>query len=245
MTPLRVLHVISTLRAYGAERQVLELLPALGNNGLQVGALAVYNANLSPEDERSLNATAMSVGRRERGDYGFMPALVQGIRSFRPDIVHTHTHVGKYWGRPAAKLAGARFVVHTEHNPCDPARNLPQKMLDRLYGGFTNRFVVFFPEQREFLSRMEAIAPGRIAVIANGLADSTLKPRRSRGELKREFGIAEDRLAIMMVSRLHRQKNHDLAFRAIARLTPQLRERVALYVIGSGHREQELRELQP
>lgn len=186
MSELRVLHVISTLRAYGAERQVFESLPSLANRGIHVGAVAVYNANLRPEDEQVIGGTAISVGRRGRSDYSFMPSLVQSIRAFRPDVVHTHTHVGKYWGRPAAKLAGARAIVHTEHSPCDPRRNLPERLFDRLYGAFTNRFVVFFPEQRDYLSRLESLATEKIAVIPNGLAAGALAPSVGRAEMRRQ-----------------------------------------------------------
>jgi glycosyltransferase involved in cell wall biosynthesis len=243
MTALRVLHVVSTLKAYGAERQVFELLPALADRGVHVGAVAVYSANLGPDEERALHGAAVSVGRRGRSDYGFMPGLTQSIRAFRPDVVHTHTHVGKYWGRPAAKLAGVRALVHTEHNPCDPRRNLPERLFDRLYGAFTDRFVVFLPEQRDFLANIESIPADKIAVIPNGLDPEEPAPPGAREEKRRELDLYGDRLAIAMIARLEYQKNHELAFRAIARLAPDLRTKAVLYVIGAGPLEDDLRAL--
>lgn len=240
---LRVLHIISTLKAYGAERQVLELLPSLARSGIEVRALAVYASNLSQEDERGLGTAVASVGRRSRRDYGFMPKLVRTIAQFRPDVVHTHTHVGKYWGRPAARLAGTKAIVHTEHNPCDPRRNPAERLLDRAYGRFTNRFVLFFPEQRDFLARMESIAPEKIVAIPNGLDASAFERRSLREEMRRAHSICDDRLVVMMVGRLEPQKNHELGLRAVARLAPHLRDRVALYVVGAGSRERALRAM--
>ncbi|HEY1654283.1 MAG TPA: glycosyltransferase [Candidatus Tumulicola sp.] len=241
MSGLRVLHIVSTLKAYGAERQVLELIPSLARSGIEARALAVYDSNLSEQDERALGTAVASVGRRGRRDYGFMPKLVRTIASFRPDVVHTHTHVGKYWGRPAARLAGAKAIVHTEHNPCDPRRNPAERLLDRAYGRFTSRFVLFFPEQRDFLARMESIAPEKIVAIPNGLDSAPFDRRSRREEIRRAHSIPDDRLAIMMVGRLEHQKNHELALRAVARLNPALRDRIALYVVGAGARERELR----
>jgi glycosyltransferase involved in cell wall biosynthesis len=243
MKRLRVLHVISTLKAYGAERQVLELLRALTTSDIDVAALAVYDSNLSCEDENGLDGITESVGRRGRRDYGFMPALVQKIRAFDPDVVHTHTHVGKYWGRPAARLAGVRTIVHTEHNPCDPRRNALERVLDRVYGGFTDRFVVFFPEQADMLVRLEAIAPAKVVAIPNGLNPAAENGPSLRAQARRRLSIAGERLIVMMIGRLEIQKNHQLAFRAFARMNPELRERTELHVIGAGSTETALRRL--
>lgn len=243
MKRLRVLHVISTLKAYGAEKQVLELIPSLVQNGIDVRALAVYDANLSAQERGALGDAASSVGRSGRRDYAFGPRLVRAIAQFRPDVVHTHTHVGKYWGRPAARLAGVRAIVHTEHNPCDPRRNAAERVLDRAFGRFTSRFVLFFPEQREFLARLESIAPEKIVAIPNGLDAGAFDVRAQRGDVRRANNFSDDRLAVMMVGRLEHQKNHQLALAALARLPHDLRERVDLYVVGAGSREPHLRAL--
>ncbi|HKU80866.1 MAG TPA: glycosyltransferase, partial [Candidatus Tumulicola sp.] len=243
MKRLRVLHVISTLKAYGAERQVLELIPSLAAGGIDVRALAVYDANLTAGERSALGDTADSVGRRSRRDYGFGPRLVRAIARFRPDVVHTHTHVGKYWGRPAARLAGVRAIVHTEHNPCDPRRTAAERVLDRAFGRFTSRFVLFFPEQREFLARLESIAPEKIVAIPNGLDPETFDVRARRDDVRQANGFGTGRLAVMMVGRLEHQKNHELALMALARLPAGLRERVDLYVVGAGSREAHLRAL--
>lgn len=242
MKRLRVLHVISTLKAYGAERQVLELIPSLADNGVDVRALAVYDSNLSAGERSALGDAADSVGRRGRSDYAFGPRLVRAIARFRPDVVHTHTHVGKYWGRPAARLAGVRAIVHTEHNPCDPRRNAAERVLDRAFGRFTSRFVLFFPEQRDFLARLESIAPEKIVAIPNGLDAGALEVR-TRRDVRRANGFSDERLAVMMVGRLEIQKNHELALAALARLPAGLRDRVDLYVVGAGSREPHLRAL--
>ena len=149
MSALRVLHLVSTLETRGAERQVLDLVPRLARLGIDARALAVYE----------------SLGRRTRHAYDFMPKLVRTIRKMSPDVVHTHTRVGKYWGRLAARIAGTRAIVHTEHDPCDPRRSLPERVLDRAYGRFTDRTVLFFPDQGEFLARLEAIPAEKI--VAN------------------------------------------------------------------------------
>ena len=242
MKTLRVLHVIPTLTGAGVQRDVLALLPSLTAAGVEIAALAIYDSHLPADHEPALDATVASIGRRGRRDYAFVPALVRRIRAFRPDVVHTHAHAGKYWGRPAARMAGVRSIVHTEHNP-GSRRSLAEKSLDRICGRFTDRFVLFFPEQGELLARLEAISPDKIAVIPNGLTSAALERRASRAAMRRAQSISDDRFAIVMIGGLARHKNHALAFRAIARLESNLRDRIALFVIGAGEREKTLRNL--
>ena len=243
MSMLRVLHVIPAPTAGGAQRDVLDLLPSLAAAGIDVGAVAIYQSNLAPEHEPGLGESVASIGRRGRRDYSFVPALVRRIRAFRPDVVHTHAHAGKYWGRPAARIAGVRAIVHTEHYPGGLRRTLAEKFLDRICGAFTDRFVLFFPEQGELLARREAISPEKIAFIPNGLTETAVERRGSRAAMRRAQSIPDDRFAIVMIGGLAQHKNHALAFHAIARLEPKLRERIALYVIGAGVRENALRNL--
>ena len=49
-------------------------------------------------------------------DLLFLARMIGELRRLRPDVVHTHAHHGRYWGRLAAVLAGVPLIVHTEHN---------------------------------------------------------------------------------------------------------------------------------
>jgi glycosyltransferase involved in cell wall biosynthesis len=240
---VRVLHVISSLKGYGAERQVLDLLPHLKNEQVTVAALAVYSSKLSADERASLNCPAIDVGRRSRKDYTFILRLIQEIKRYKPDIVHTHTHVGKYWGGLAAKAAGVPKVVHTEHNPCDPRRNLLERAADRVLHPLTDRVITFLYEQRPALARIDGIDVDKIRIIPNGLAtqEKADSPSRATGRLL--LGVADDELAVITVGRLEFQKNQRLALLAVKEVEPSLRRRIRLFFAGGGSQEAVLRSL--
>ncbi|MBV8117795.1 MAG: glycosyltransferase, partial [Candidatus Eremiobacteraeota bacterium] len=165
---MRVLHVLPRAHGYGAERQVVELLAGLRADDIAAGLLTVYENGVTSSS--GLPFEMLSAGRTHRGDRLFLPRLVREIRTFRPHIVHTHTHVGRYWGRAAAILAGVPHIIHTEHNPCDPRRTRLQRVADTFLNSMTERVVTFFSEQALFLSTLDGWPREKFALIPNGLA---------------------------------------------------------------------------
>lgn len=237
---VRVLHILPSMHGYGAERQVMQLLPHLESPETTAGLLTVYTPT---EEERCSAAFPVADAcRHGRRDVTFVSRLVERINAFEPDIVHTHTHVGKYWGRFAAVASGVRSIVHTEHNPCDPRRSPLDWIADRALNPYTMRCITFFPEQRDMLAKTDGINPQKITIIPNGLAFEQM-PVYERSHAREVLQLADDRFAVILVGRMEFQKNHALALRALASVPAELRRRITLLFAGSGILEPELRAL--
>ncbi len=236
---VRVLHILPSIRGYGAERLIVDLLGHLSSPDIDAALLTIYEP---PADLRQrLTFPLLHAGRRDRRDRAFIWQMTREIRRFKPDIVHTHTHVGKYWGRFAALLAGARCIVHTEHNPCDVRRTRLERAADWLLHRMTARVVTFFSEQVAALSRQERLPAGKMLAIQNGV---TLVDGHEDRTLARErLAVGDDEFAIALVGRMEYQKNHALALRAFSALEPATRERSVLLFVGAGENEPMLRDL--
>ena len=231
---MRVMHVAADLGTYGAERFVVLLLDRLRGPDVELAALTLAPArpgDVPPGVER------MSAGRRGRYELAFLGRLAGAMRAWRPDLVHTHTHAGKYWGRLAAILAGVPSIVHTEHNSEFGAPAL-FRPFNRLLLRRTDAVITFSAAQRDRLTAEEGIAPDRIAVIPSGIAIGALDP--SARERAREALAAgsQDRL-LVHVGRLSAVKNQALAIEALALLPPGVR----LVLIGDGRDREALTEL--
>ncbi|MDE2571532.1 MAG: glycosyltransferase [bacterium] len=243
MNRIRVLHILPSLKAGGAERQILTLLPLLPNSEIDVGVLAVYASRLADAERTQLGCPVIEVGRRRRSDYSFPFRLIRQIKGFAPQIVHTHTHVGKYWGRMAARAAGVPIILHTAHNPCDPRRNPLERLLDPLLYASTSRVITFLEDQRATLARLDGFPPEKIAIIPNGILPRKAPAREERLSARRSLGVSDDAFVILVVGRLEQVKNQRLALDALAALPEQARVRIRLFVLGSGSQETALRDL--
>jgi len=110
---MRVLHVITGLGAGGAEQQLRLLLRRLP---LTCGVVTLTNPGAVAEGIRADGTAVTDLGMRGNRDLSALPRLVRTIRAGRYDLVHTHLYRACVYGRIAARLAGVRAVVATEHS---------------------------------------------------------------------------------------------------------------------------------
>ncbi len=224
---MRVLHVISDLGTYGAERFVLRLLEAFAEPGIELAVLTVA-APRGPRAE--VGVPLFGADRRGKADLAFLGRMVGTMRRWRPDVVHTHTAFGKYYGRIAALAARVPRIVHTEHNS---EYGMPWPLLvravDRVLDPRTDAVVTFSPTQRERLVREDRIRPERIVLIPNGIPLRP-PPADARAAARRALGAGAGEPVIVHVGRFSAVKNQRLAIEALAALAAPAR----LVLIGDG-----------
>lgn len=182
----------------------------------------------------------LTAGRDGRLDPLFLLRLVRKIRSFDPHIVHTHTRVGRYWGRAAAVFARVPHIVHTEHNPCDPQRTRCECVADAFLNSMTERVVTFFGEQAAVLGRIAGFPREKFTLIPNGLA-FPIATEATRDRARAILELPGDRFIIFLVGHMEYRKNHSLSLNALAQMRPEIRSRTLLCFVGSGEQESSLR----
>ncbi|MEU6528698.1 glycosyltransferase [Streptomyces sp. NPDC046928] len=236
---MRVLHVITGLGIGGAEQQLrllLRHLPArcdvvtLTNPGPVAAGLAADGVRVA------------HLGMAGNRDLDVVPRLTRLIRGGGYDLVHTHLYRACLYGRLAARLAGVRAVVATEHSigatrlegrPHSPGVRALYLAGERL-GRVT---VAVSPTVAQRLRRWGV--PGqRIRVIPNGID----APRFSYDEVRRKearayYGLPEDAYVVGGVGRLAPGKRFDVLVTALA----QLPDDVRLLLVGGGPEEAALR----
>ena len=177
---MRVLHVVTNLGTYGAERFAGSLAERVAALGDEVAVMAI-----APSPPGAACAVPLlEVGRRGRYDVSFLPRMIAMMRRYAPDVVHTHMHHGKYWGRLAAVVAGVPAIVHTEHNSEFGAPRAFRPVA-RALAARTAAFVAFSRTHRAALAADEGIPLERIAVIPNGIALAPPPPGRARARARR------------------------------------------------------------
>src|SRR5205085_12373406 len=126
---IRVLEVLAALKRSGAERTAVTLACGLDRTRFQCEVVSLYDAfpeGFEPE-LAAANIPVHHLGKRRGFDPRIYPRLARLIRSFRPDIVHTHSYVLRYaWPVSTARL------VHTVHNLADREADRFGRWLHRL-----------------------------------------------------------------------------------------------------------------
>jgi glycosyltransferase involved in cell wall biosynthesis len=239
---MRVLHVITGLNAGGAETQ-LRLLVAHSRHEADV--VALYNAGSVAAQLRADGIAVTDLGMRSNRQIGAVLRLVRVIRRGRYDAVHTHLYRACLYGRIAARLAGVRLVVATEHSLLDdqlegrPATR-PVRWLYLLGERLGRRTIAVSGQVRANLLAW-GIAEERVTTIPNGLdvAGVAFDPT-SRAEVRAGLGIPGGAVVVGAVGRLHPGKRFDVLLTALA---PTLGPDRRLLVVGEGPERARLEQL--
>ncbi|MFE0808985.1 glycosyltransferase [Streptomyces sp. NPDC058794] len=236
---MKALHVITGLGVGGAEQQLRLLL-----RHLPVDCDVVTLTNPGPVAD-GLTADGVDVvhlGMAGNRDLAALPRLTRLIRTGGYDLVHTHLYRACLYGRLAARLAGVRAVVATEHSlghsqmegrPLTPGVRALYLAGERL-GSAT---VAVSPTVADRLKRWGVPAP-RIEVVPNGidLARFRFDPV-ARLRTRRRLGLPQDAYVVGGVGRLTPGKRFDVLVRALARLPDDC----WLLLVGGGPEEHVLR----
>lgn len=242
--PLHVLCVLHSLGMGGMENGVVNLLNRADPDRFRftLALLEKPRAMLDRVERPGVDVVSI---RRRWGNDPLVPAQLYALcRRIRPDVVHTRAF-SAIEGLPAARLAGVRGVVHSEHGrDVDEAHRMkPRRAFWRgqMYR-FADRVVTVSEELRASILSEVRVQPGKVRCIANGVDLRRFDGRRSRERIRRELGIPAEARVVGTVGRHDPVKDYPTllrAFAAVASNAPDAR----LVFCGDGPVNGDLRRL--
>jgi len=243
---VKVLHLINTLRAGGAEVNVVRLAqyadrtrvrPHLAYCGTWPLEAAVIEAEVPtfhldsvPRRVKSL-ATPFIIAR-----------LTSYLRKHKIDLVHTHLFNAHAWGAVAARLAGVKVLEHVhDHRYTDRAILIKRGLAEtrqydraRYFARLSDRIVVLTNQNRNYVLDRVGIAAAKVSVIPNGLAPRAMLPNREdRAALRHQLGVPGDAIVLLAAGRLADEKNFTVLITALEALSSEI-PRLYTLILGEG-----------
>ncbi|MET7614995.1 glycosyltransferase, partial [Streptomyces seoulensis] len=238
---MRALHIITGLGVGGAEQQLRLMLRHLP---VECDVVTLTNPGPVAAGLRADGVRVTDLAMGGNRDLAALPRLARLIRRGRYDLVHTHLYRACLYGRLAARLAGVRAVVATEHSLGDSqmeGRPLNSGVRALYLAGerMGRSTVAVSPTVAARLNQWGVPEP-RIAVVPNGI---DLEPFRFDPERRKwvraQLGIPQDAFVIGGIGRLAPGKRFDILIEALAQLPPDCR----LLLVGGGAEESALRRI--
>lgn len=160
-------------------------------------------------------------------DWRTVMRLTRLLREISPIAVHTH-HIGPLlYGGLAARLAGVRRLVHTEHDAWHlgvPRRRRLERVALALL-----RPCLVADAQNVADALLRAVPSSRPRIVPNGIDTSAFSPG-DRTAARHAFGLPARAPLVGTAGRLEQVKGQDLLIAAMAELPPD----VVLAIAGDG-----------
>jgi len=172
------------------------------------------------------------------------------IRTFKPDIVHTHASKPGALGRWAAHQMKVPVIIHTFHGHVfhsyfNEFTTGIYKSLERKLARMSTRIVAISEKQKEELSFEHEICPAeKIEVIPLGFDLQRFQDdqEEKRNVFRTEFKLGTEDIAIGIIGRLVPIKNHALFLKAIRYIKEKSKKRVRAFIVGDGESRSAIEE---
>lgn len=247
--PIRILHLIDTLRPGGAEQLVLTTVKHLDPRRFVSMVVALAPPLDLKKDLESLGISVHHFEVSSQTDVlsGVMP-LVRLLRDHHIDILHTHLRLSNVCGRVAALLAGTPAIVTTLHHldythwAARRWRSRLWKWVDRTTARLNKGFVAVSYAVGDDYARHFDLAGAK---VIHNYIDPAEFPVSTRGSMlckRQEFNWTEKEFVLLNVARLAREKGQRYLLQAMAEIVRVIPE-ARLAVIGEGPEEEALKAL--
>lgn len=250
MQRIKILYVITKLELGGAQKQLLSLINRLNKERFQPFLFTAKEGLLLAE---ALSADGLRIKKSRYLERPISPlkdilALIEIYRFIKKnniEIVHTHSSKAGILGRLAARLAKAKFIIHTIHGWSfnDYQFWLFRELfilLERFVGKFTDGLIVVsFSDKLKGL-RNHIGREDKYRLIRYGIDYREFNGREQ--SIKEELGIGPKDLLVTNISCLKPQKS-PLEFIQLAFLLSQTLPHVKFLLVGGGAMRKKIERL--
>ncbi|MER3464158.1 MAG: hypothetical protein C4329_06835 [Chitinophagaceae bacterium] len=175
-------------------------------------------------------------------DFSTYRELKKVIKSFKPDVVHTHAAKPGAVGRLAAANSNVPAIVHTYHGHVFHSyfNSLKTNFFintERFLGTRSDAIIAISEGQKRELVEDFRIAPEqkfRVIQLGFDLNKFQTDQEAKRTKFRSEFGLADDEIAISIIGRLVPVKNHYLFLKALKHVLNHTSKKVKAFIIGDG-----------
>lgn len=228
---MKLLHVINSLHFGGAEKLLLDTVPAFKRKGIDVEIMVLYNEKTffyeQLEDRYKIK---MITPKKRRSIYSI--SHIFWIRKYikNYDIIHVHLFPSLYWVSLATLfLKHKTKLLFTEHNTQNRRYHLPLfTYLDAYIYNKYHKTIAISEGVKNNLQNHLGIGYNAIEVINNGI--NTKVFQESIGYANSAIGLPEKAKIVIQISSFTAQKDQDTLLKAIALLPKD----VHLLLVGNG-----------
>ncbi|MFV1967826.1 MAG: glycosyltransferase, partial [Pirellulaceae bacterium] len=245
---MRIAHIITRMIIGGAQENTLlncqDLLNQYGDD-----VLLITGPSLGPEGDllaggRGPEVPVTRIPSLRRAihpwrDFRSYLAIQRILRTFQPEVVHTHSAKGGVLGRLAAHAEGVPAIIHTVHGA--PFHDYQSRGVRRVFRACEqyaakrcHALVSVADAMTEQLVEARVAPREKFSTVYSGMdVEPFLAANQHREATRARFGYDESHVVVGKIARLFHLKGHEFliqAAEAVVRQCPQVR----FMLVGDG-----------
>lgn len=210
---IKILYISPTLASGGAERLTLDLMENIDKEIFSPSLLLFAGRGFFYEEAQRKRIKVKSLKKRCLIDPINFYSIYKYIKRLKPDIVHTQMGAD-FFGRLAAKLAGVKIIVSTEHNVLTNYSSLIS-FLKRRTASWSKKTIcvsqaILDDMKKQYKNKTD------LQLIYNGIDVEKFS------QIKRKMANDEE-VVFGSLGRLSEQKNYSLLIQAVAQVKSDLK----------------------
>ena len=238
---MKILFLITGLGVGGAETQVVNLADQFAERGAQVRLVYMTGKAEVLPVHPAVQVSTLGMQHSVMGMLAGYRALRRLVKSFRPDVLHSHMVHANLLARLVRLSCRLPRLICTAHsnNEGGKLRMLAYRVTDALADLSTNvsdNAVAAFESNG-------AVPKGRMIAVSNGIDTGRFRRDAAIGaRLREQAGIGADTRLILAVGRLAPAKDYPNLLQAFARIA-QDQHKTVLWIVGGGEQLASLQAL--
>lgn len=183
-----------------------------------------------------------------KDDYIAYQKIVEIIKDFQPDIVHTHASKAGFLGRLAAYNCGVENIYHTFHGHVFHSyfgtfKTLFYKNIERYMAKKSTKIIAISEQQKKELVECHKICSSeKVEIVPLGFDLDKFQEEKElkRIDFRKKYNLKEDDVAIGIVGRLVPIKNHFFFLNSINEVLKRSDKTVKAFIIGDGEEKENI-----
>ena len=231
---IRVMHLIHSLGAGGAENGIINLANKIDREQFEISICSFLQKG-SRKKHLKKDVKLFSMNKKTGNNVTLPFRLSKLFREWKPDIVHTHAWGTMFEGFIGAKLACVPIIVHGEHGTIEIKKR--NRYFQRAIWHLFDAVLSVSVNHKKKLASVIEFPEEKIIVLKNGVDTGYFKPKPDVNV----FDI-KDKFIIGTIGRLVPVKNQALLINAFAELHKTIKD-IHLIIVGEGPLEKNLQNL--
>ncbi|CAN5248226.1 glycosyltransferase [soil metagenome] len=240
-----LVRVITWLPVGGIERRLVAVLPRLRDRGWNARLVCVREKGPLAAELLAQGIPVEVIHFKSRFSPSALRRLAAYLREHETKIVHSHMYRSNAPATVAAGMADVPAMFAQIHN-VDSWDGWRQCAVDRILASHrTGTIAVSRAVQQDVMAKLK-LPEAKVPILYNGINVEEFRPDPEAGAaLRRELGVAADRVVFLVPARLHPQKNPLGVAKAFFSAVGKMGNTPAplLVFAGGGKMEGELRAL--